>query len=140
MGSRILRLFLIAALSLACAGVADATAAAGLDVRLVEAHNEGTGASEGLQDVQAMLGQNLPYARFDLLHRVAVVVPTPQAVDLTRGFTLSCEGAADALRVVLYQGGKRIVNTTLRLQDRKPVVLGGFRSPRGKYMIVLSLR
>jgi len=121
-------------------GSLPAAAGGRLSVRLVEAHNEGTGVSSALGDLAGMLQRNLPYKRFDLVGSGTAQLPGEGSLSLQGDVALRYAGASNALRVSLHRGGKRLLSSTIALAPGKPFVLGGFRGPRGRMMVVLILR
>ena len=127
---------------LAIVAMAAGTAFAGgaVSVRLVEGHNQGSGLSGGLADIAGTLRQNLPFQRFDLVDRRTVTLPADRTTAMARGFSIKCSGSREALAVTLKRGRARLINTTLSLRPGKPVVLGGFTSEKGKFLVVLIAR
>ncbi len=120
--------------------VASASAATGLSIRLIKASNEGAGMSPALSDVAGLLQSNLPFQRFDLLDQAAMALPATGSVELAHGLSVHCSGPADNLRVTVDNGGVRAVDTTLRLAELRPVILGGFPFEQGRLLLVIVAR
>ena len=117
-----------------------AFAAEQVTARLVEASNAGGGTDASLRDVQRLLGGNLPFKDFRLVDQGTMRLPAAGAVPLRGGFLLRCRGIAERLGVTFEQGGKVLIQTELALSAGRPVVLGGFPCPRGKLLLVLTVR
>ena len=111
-----------------------------LTARLVEASNTGDGTDASLRDIQRLLGSNLPFKDFHLVDQSTMRLPAEGVVPLRGGFLLRCHGIADRLAVTFERDGKVLIQTELALSSGRPVVLGGFPCPRGKLLLVLTVR
>ena len=123
-------------------GLASAASAQGgsLAIRLIAANNDGAGVSSGLEDVAGLLQANLPFRRFDLLDQARVGLPADGGASLARGIGVRCNGPIDNLRVTVTRDGRQVINTTLRLGDFRPVILGGFPYERGRLLLLIVVR
>ncbi len=110
-----------------------------LSIRLVEASQRVATPAPELADVADILGRNLPFASFTLLDTQTLPLPADRSVALG-GFQVTCRGPRDELQVAIQRGGRVLISTILRLNDRTPVILGGFDSPNGKHIFVLTAR
>ncbi len=131
--------FLLAGLVFA----APAEAGEKLHIRLVLAHNDNEVVSKGLQDVKKTLVSNLPYTGFELLDQKKLSLPGGGKVELRHSIKLTASGTQDSLRVRVRHKRKPFVNTTLRLADGKPVILGGIPSRpsrKGRVLVVIVAR
>jgi len=136
-----LRKFLSAGLLLWAALAASGAAAADrLTIRLVQATNEGQGASEGLRDVAPLLERNLPFRRFDLLESRTIRLPASETVAFAAGISVKCEGGEEGLSLFVQAGGAVLLQTQVRLTGQTPLILGGFPAPGGRRLLVLTAR
>lgn len=108
-----------------------------LHIRLIAASNNGQGISGALSDVQGLLQSNLPFQRFDLLDQARVALPADRTVSMARGIRVHCVGHTGQLHVRVSREGHEVVNTTLRLREFRPVILGGFPHQQGRLLLVL---
>ncbi|MDP6524620.1 MAG: hypothetical protein QGI24_09410 [Kiritimatiellia bacterium] len=114
----------------------------GLNIRLVEAYNEGSASSQGaaLRDIESMLRRNLPYRNFRLVSSGSLSVPANGMVKLDRDVTVRCSGTLNNMSVVLERKRKMALQTRVRLSPGRPFIVGGFPSERGKLLVVLVVR
>jgi hypothetical protein len=126
--------------SLALCVCAVSAEAAGLSVRLVEAHNDSAAVAGGLRDVSGTLRKNLPYTGFDLLSSRSLPLPANGSASLSHGFSVQCTGPQSGLKAVIKRNGKQMLSTTLNLRSNTPVILGGFTSSRGRILVLLVAR
>ena len=117
-----------------------AAAADRLTIRLVQATNEGQGASDGLRDVAPLLERNLPFRRFDLLESRTIRLPASQTVVFGAGISVKCDGGGDNLSLFVQSGGAVLLQTQVRLTGQTPLILGGFPAPGGRRLLVLTAR
>ena len=121
-----------------CALLFAATSYAGsLNIRVIQASNNGQGISGDIADIQPLLKSNLPFSRFDLLGAQTTALPASGQVQLAGGFTLKCSGPQNNLSVELSRNGRALLSTVLALQAGKPVILGGVPSGENKLLVVL---
>lgn len=120
---------------------AETPAAERLTIRLVQASNQGEGASAELRDVAPLLQRNLPYRRFDLLESRTVRLPADQALSFAAGLTVRCTGHENRLALFVESGGAVLLQTEVRLTGETPLILGGFPAPGGtRRLLVLTAR
>ncbi len=124
----------------AFAAAPTAAAAQRLTIRLVQATQEGQGASEGLRDVAPLLERNLPFRRFDLLESRTIRLPASETVLFAVGLSVKCEGGEEALSLFVQAGGTVLLQTQVRLTGQTPLILGGFPAPGGRRLLVLTAR
>ena len=117
-----------------------AEAGESLVIRLVLAHNASKKVHRGLADVQKTLTQNLPYTGFDLQDQKRLPLPGGGQVEMRHHIKLTASGGQQSLTVRVRQKRKPFVNTTLKLADGRPVILGGIPSKRGKLLVVIIAR
>lgn len=110
-----------------------------LEVRLIEARQEKGPKDARLADIQHMLENNLPFACFEMIERAALS-SMDGITHLAGGFTIRARGGTDHCSITLEQNGKILLETQVRFQKGKPVILGGFPSPKGKYLFVIQSR
>ena len=127
------RIKMILAILLACAGTGWGGTV--LSVRLVETSKTVEESSPGLEDVVEVLSRNLPFNSFTLLGNHAMELPARQTFRM-RGFTVRCYGRQEELMVAIMRRDKVLISTLIRLQDGKPVILGGFPSEKGRRVFV----
>jgi hypothetical protein len=118
------------------------TAEAGksLVIRLVLAHNTSEKVHKGLADVQKTLTENLPYTGFDLQDQKRLPLPGGGQVQMRHNIKLTASGGQESLTVRVRQKRRPFVNTTLKLTDGRPVILGGIPSKRGRLLVVIIAR
>ncbi len=124
---------------LACVLVTPALGGDSLTVRLIEASN--TPATRPLPpDLEMKLKNNLPgpYRHFNLIDIQQVRLPANDRISLGGLCQLSLNGPQHKLAVGMVRQQQRIISMTVSLQDNKPLVVGGFPSLGGKYLVVLT--
>lgn len=113
-----------------------------LNIRLVEAYNEGPPSRPGasLRDIEPMLRRNLPYRNFKLVGSGSLSIPANGMVKLDRDVTVRCSGTLKSMRVVLERNKKVALQTRVQLSRGRPFIVGGFPSQGGKLLVVLVVR
>lgn len=109
-----------------------------LTIRLVQASNDGEGASGGLRDVAPLLQRNLPFRRFDLLESRTIRLPASETIVFNAGLSVRCEGDAERLSLFVQAGDTVVLQTQVRLTGQTPLILGGFAAPGGRRLLVLT--
>lgn len=124
-------------LCLACLLSAGRAATAGdkLWIRLVEASHVGPEGGAGLEDVVPVLKKSLAYSKFKLVSQTTSTIGGNQAPVLG-GYTISYSGNQENLFIVVYRGNRELVKTRVSLKDNKPLIVGGFPSRNGSYVLV----
>ncbi|MCX7668902.1 MAG: hypothetical protein N2439_02360 [Anaerolineae bacterium] len=115
-------------------------AAERLTIRLVQATNEGQGASDGLRDVAPLLERNLPFRRFELLESRTIRLPAADTLVFGAGLSVRCEGDDERLALLVRSGDAVLLQTQVRLTGQTPLILGGFPAPGGRRLLVLTAR
>jgi hypothetical protein len=115
-----------------------ALAADTLSVRLVEATNDGTGIDGRLRDVAAAFG-DLSFNSYRLVDAADFSIPAGQTRGMG-GYEVTCAGERKALVITVKLGRRELLNTTVSLRANKPLVVGGFPSPRGRMILVFVAR
>lgn len=115
----------------------NALAGSTLGIRLVEASNSGQGMGAGLGDVSRLLQENLPFKSFQLLASRSMSLPANGTASLSAGFVARCSGSQKSLNVVIENGGRKVLQSTVELRDGSPLILGGFSSGKGKLIVIL---
>lgn len=111
-----------------------------LSVRLVEASNEGTGVSAGLEDVASAMRSSLVFRSYTLVGSRSTPLPAPGSVIRLGPYSVKCSGPQSSLAIRVSKGGRDLLKTTVNLRDDKPLILGGFPSTRGKMILVFLAR
>lgn len=131
--SRMLKFFLV---MICLFSAVEVFAAPILSVRLVEASHAGQGMGAGLGDVAHLLQNNLPYKSFHLLASRSMSLPASGVASLSAGMVAKCTGGLENLNVVIEQGGKKVLQTTLGLREGTPLIIGGIPSRQGKLIVI----
>lgn len=108
-----------------------------LSIRLVEASQKGQGMGTGLGDVSRLLQENLPFKSFQLLASRSMALPAGGVASLSGGMVARCSGEQGSMTVVIENGGRKVMQSTVELRDGSPLILGGFPSGKGKLIIIL---
>lgn len=112
-----------------------------LTIRLVEAHNRSAQVDASLSDVAVTLKRNLPYTGFRQLGGTGTLaLPAGGRSGFSGGYTVSAKGHAKQCQVSISKGKKALLNSTVSMQGKSPMILGGFPSGNGKHLFVLKLR
>ena len=135
-----MRLMLLGFCMLALFSFNAAQAGNSLVIRLVLAHNDSSNVSPGLSDVQRTLSKNIPFKGFELLDQKRLPLPGGGKITMRHNIRLTASGSQGSLKVAVRHKRSRFVNTTLRLSDGRPVILGGIPSRRGKLLVVIVAR
>ena len=117
-----------------------ARAGSAVSVRLVEASNSPGGDGGGLEDVLEILQQNLPYKFYKLVEKADVSLPAQDTATNLGDLTVSCSGKQESLKIVVRRKNRVALNTTVNLKDKKPLILGGFPTAKGKLVLVFVAR
>lgn len=111
-----------------------------LVIRLVLAHNKSNKVHKGLSDVQKTLTKNLPYSGFDLQDQKRLPLPKGGRVEMRHNIKLTASGSQGSMTIRVRQKRNPFINTTLKLPDGKPVILGGIPAKRGRLLVVIVAR
>lgn len=125
-----------AAVLLICAWALPALAGDRVSVRLVEATNDGKGDGAGLEDVVKVLKKNLSYQNYALVSRTSIALPAKGDAQKVGGYSVICSGTQANLSILVKHGSKKLLQTTVKLDDGTPLVMGGFPSGKGKMVLV----
>ncbi len=121
------------------AGAVEAWSGQTVSVRLVRASNEEAGDTAGIEDVATILAGSLPFKNFRLV--ASAQTPLPAAARLQLGsYTVACKGPQDKLAIAVSQGRNELLNTSVRLRDGKPLILGGFPDGEARMVLVFVAR
>jgi hypothetical protein len=127
-----------ALLCLLLLGVAQAGfAGTALGIRLVEASNRGKGVAQSLGNVAPLLRNNMPFDTYQLLTAKSVSLPANATMDMGYGLVVRCSGPQKNLSVSVLRRGKTVLQSTVEVKDRSPVILGGFPAEGGKMILIL---
>jgi hypothetical protein len=118
------------------------TAAAGTDlsIRLVEVNNSGRGSPGGLSDVSAILKESLGFNSCAFVASAWVRLPADRQQRELGDYIVTCSGPSQNLTLVVTRGDRRLLKTSVTLQDNTPLILGGFPAAGGKHVLVFLLR
>jgi hypothetical protein len=131
--------FACAALGLAVAlGISSASGAATLSVRLVEATNDGSGIDGRLRDVAAAFG-DLSFNSYRLVDAADFPIPARETRAMG-GYEVACAGELGGLMITVRLRGQELLNTSVSLRPKKPLVVGGFPSRKGRMILVFVAR
>lgn len=113
-----------------------------VSIRMVEGYNSKDKATfpAELNDVKSLLQSNLPFNTYKLIGSNAVKLPADQTANLGQGYSISCKGNQQSLAVKILFKNKVKLNSTVRLQPGKPLIIGGFSSGKGKILFVMKLQ
>lgn len=125
-----------AAILLLCAWALPALAGDRISVRLVEATNDGKGDGTGIEDVVNVLKKNLSYQNYVLVSRTSIALPARGEAQKVGKYSVICSGTQENLSILVQQGSKKLLQTTVKLDDGTPLVMGGFPSGKGKMVLV----
>ena len=123
-----------------CAWTLPAMAGSSMSIRLVEASAQGKGDSSGLEDVVDVLKKNLPLPFYTLVDRTRISLPANGKPLNLGSYTITCTGSQDALVIVVQQGARKLLQTSVKLDNKSPLVLGGFPSEKGKMVLVFVVK
>ncbi|MBL7115377.1 MAG: hypothetical protein ISS35_06390 [Kiritimatiellae bacterium] len=129
----------VVAIFLLAAGVFSAQAGQTLSVRLIHATQQQQASSSGLSDVAGVLQRSLPYNHFSLKGSTSMRLPAGETRSLG-GYSVQCSGAQGQLKIQVRRGNKALINTTVALRDKTPLVLGGLPASTGKLLLVFVAR
>ena len=114
-----------------------AVAGGTLSIRLVEASNSGSGGAAGLGDVIDVLKSNVPnYKQFALIASGSKSLPADGSSITVGTYKIVCKGKQKDLKIEISSGDKQLLTMSVSLRDGIPVILGGFPSDKGKYVLV----
>ena len=119
---------------------APAIAGERLTVRMVEASNDGSGVHPEAKDIAGVLNKSLVYKDFALLACASLTIPVKGRTIKLSSYSVTCSGKQDSMKIVVRRGKKEVLNTTVKLQDKKLVILGGFPSKKGKLILVFLVK
>jgi hypothetical protein len=108
-----------------------------LSIRLVNASNAGEGIDGSLNDVAKALKGQLPFKRYQLVSSATASLPAGKAVSSLSGYKVTCNGPQNALAIRVDKGKRNLVSTTVNLQSKRPVLLGGFPGKAGGKLILV---
>ncbi len=108
-----------------------------ITLRMVEASNNGVGVDEKLSDVGSLLTTQLPYKRLQLIDQQTGKIPGAKTLTVKHDYTVQYSGTQSNLDLTIVHKNKKVLKTTVQLRDSKPLILGGFSSPKGKFIFVL---
>jgi hypothetical protein len=111
-----------------------------LSMRLVEASNAGSGVDSHLRDVASALKGQLPFNSYRLLSSGGASLPAGNTKTSLSGYSVTCNGPQNALKITISHGKRTLVSTTASLRNGRPILLGGFPSNGGKLIIVFVAR
>ena len=121
------------------AGALSASAGQSLSIRLVHATQQQQASTSGLSDVAGVLQRSLPYNHFSLKGSSSMRLPAGETRSLG-GYSVQCSGAQGQLKIQVRRGNKVLINTTVALRDKTPLVLGGLSASTGKLLFVFVAR
>ena len=131
------------ALIIAAGIVAPAAMAESLQVHMVQATNSGVAKIDsGLKSFEKLLKSNLPFKRFTLVDTKTVSLPAGKPIPL-KDYTLTCKGAASNLSISLSHKGRKVVNSNVKIEQGKPLIVGGFPDASDKnarVLLILSVK
>jgi hypothetical protein len=107
-----------------------------LSVRLVKASSTGDGVDQSIQDVAGLLRENLVFKSYTLVAAQRVGLPAHAAAVVMGGYSVLCDGTANRLQIMIRQGNRPLVNTTVSFKSGKPIILGGFPARDGRLIFV----
>ncbi|MBN1672754.1 MAG: hypothetical protein JXR37_17050 [Kiritimatiellae bacterium] len=128
------------ALLVFCLAVLPCLAGKKLSVRLVEATNRPGVKPAGLKDVIDVLKANLPYSSYRLADSTVLGLPADGSETVLDGYAVRCAGDQNALAIVVRQGRRELLKTSVVLQDNKPLIVGGFSIEGGKMILVFLVK
>jgi hypothetical protein len=108
-----------------------------LEIRQVAARKDGEGVGPGLQDIQTLLSENMPFKSYRLLASKKTPLPAAAEVGLAEGYSVACKGEQGNLDVVIRRKKAELLRTTATLRDGKPLILGGFPGADSSILIIL---
>lgn len=109
-----------------------------LTVRLVTASNE-SGNNAGLEDVIVALKENLPYRSYTLVDTGRAKLPATESICKLGEYTIIFNGDHKNLTVGILKGRKELLNTTISVSKKSPLIVGGFSEGNKKIVFVLTL-
>ena len=128
---------------LAAGMMAPAAMAETLQVHMVQASNSGDAKIDaGLKSFEKLLKSNLPFKRFTLVDTKTVALPGGKPIPL-KDYTLTCKGAASNLAISLSHKGRKVVNSSVKIAQGKPLIVGGFPDASDKnarVLLILSVK
>ena len=130
---------LLSAMFLVAACALPAHAAKSLSIRLVHATQQPKASTRGLEDVAGVLTRSLPYNHFALEASGSLGLPAAGTASLG-GYSVRCDGPQNRVTIQVRQGKKVLINTTVSLRDKTPLVLGGLSASKGKLLLVFVAR
>ena len=110
-----------------------------LSIRLVEARTGKPHQGPGLADVAATL-KSMRYNQFTLIGQARTSLPATGTASRLGSYTVVCSGKQDSLQILVRSGKRKLLSTTVRLRDGKPVVIGGFPARGAKHVLVFLSR
>ncbi len=134
-----MRRLLLLAVALSGLLVLPVLAAQSVSIRLVHATNQSAPSTSGVEDVASVLSRTFPFNHFRVLASASQRLPANGASSLD-GYSVSCSGPQGALKITVRRGGRELVNTTVGLQDGKPLVLGELPCDSGRMFLVFVAR
>ncbi len=110
-----------------------------LTMRLIEAIEKSDSEPRGideLDDIMEMLKRNLAANEYRLVASTSVALPAADTVSRLDGYSVTCSGDRDSLTILIREGKRRLLRTTVVLSEGKPLVFGGFPSKLGKMIFI----
>jgi len=107
-----------------------------VNIRLVEATRGDSAAAAGLEDVQELLQNNLNYQAFALLASGSAPLPSKGNKLALGALNIELQGYQTDLYIKIRQGDRKLMQTSVSLEDGVPLILGGFPSDGGKYVLI----
>lgn len=141
-----IRLLIGIAVTLACATASSGLAQTpiSLTVQVIHASNQGNAVDPALAKLRSQLS-SLTYTNYRLLetHSLSTKLGAKHALPLPGGRTLDLYpyGLSDGrleLLVTITEGGKRILDTTVRISNNNAIVVGGPSHAGGVLIVALS--
>lgn len=121
---------------LICLAASQCHAGSVLSIRLIEATNEARGNAKGIEDVVGILGKSLAFRNYKLVASSSLRLPAKNATTVLGGYKVKCSGQAKGLAITVVQGKRQLLKTKVVLRRKKPVMLGGLPSKKGKRILV----
>lgn len=111
-----------------------------LSIRLIEASNQEREGSGQVEDVADVLRRSFVYKNYSLLASASMPLPAVGASRTLGAYTVTCSGPQSDLTIVVRRGRQQVLRTAVNLQNRTPLILGGFPSGSGALVLVFVAR
>ena len=123
--------------------LASAATADTMQVHMVKATNKGQAKiDDRLKAFENLLQKsNLAFKRFQLVDVKSVKLPSNSSV-IMQGYELSASGSAGDLKLNLAHKGRQVMNSTVKIEPGKPLIVGGFPDAADKdarILLILSV-